>query len=378
MVFSSLALNGRDFAYLLGMVDKSPIEQETCMMAMRHFISEYCDAGGSYFSQVGQVGNQVSTFDDANAVLCVKSRNSNNSENVVSIKNLNYPKFLSLLQHNDIQIRQSAMHLFQSCLYLKSFQNFLKSNSTPANQVLISMLNISKFNKDLIVEVQMGPFKNKVDTGLPTRKIAFESIFVMVDKLQILPEGQNYDVFCQFLECIFSGMNEEDEKMKSVYYLLKTHCLNSVVGLFKNSLLKGPLDPKIQVMRERGLLKMLYQSLKSNLENRIKDMKIEEQEEENKKLKEANSASTKNQGRKSNSNSNDQNSQNKDKKPVKKTQDYSIQQAAELWKLCCQVLYYLDVGNLVDCRSIGRQYSGHRSEGVRRLFGETINGFVGK
>ncbi|KFQ04311.1 Cullin-associated NEDD8-dissociated protein 1, partial [Leptosomus discolor] len=84
--------------------------------------------------------------------------------------------FLKTLQDPDLNVRRVALALFNSAAHNKPslIRELL-------NTVLPSLYNETKVRRELIREVQMGPFKHTVDDGLDVRKAAFECMYTLLE-----------------------------------------------------------------------------------------------------------------------------------------------------------------------------------------------------
>ncbi|XP_069025660.1 cullin-associated NEDD8-dissociated protein 2 [Embiotoca jacksoni] len=84
--------------------------------------------------------------------------------------------FLKTLQDDDINVRRVALVMFNSAAHNKPslIRGLLAT-------VLPHLYKETQIRKDLIREVEMGPFKHTVDDGLDVRKAAFECMYTLLD-----------------------------------------------------------------------------------------------------------------------------------------------------------------------------------------------------
>ncbi|KFP92120.1 Cullin-associated NEDD8-dissociated protein 1, partial [Apaloderma vittatum] len=84
--------------------------------------------------------------------------------------------FLKTLQDPDLNVRRVALAMFNSAAHNKPslIRDLLSA-------VLPSLYNETKVRRELIREVQMGPFKHTVDDGLDVRKAAFECMYTLLE-----------------------------------------------------------------------------------------------------------------------------------------------------------------------------------------------------
>uniref|UniRef100_A0A667XT08 TATA-binding protein interacting (TIP20) domain-containing protein n=1 Tax=Myripristis murdjan TaxID=586833 RepID=A0A667XT08_9TELE len=89
---------------------------------------------------------------------------------------LNAGDFLKTLQDEDINVRRVALVMFNSAAHNKPslIRGLLAT-------VLPRLYKETQIRKDLIREVEMGPFKHTVDDGLDVRKAAFECMYTLLD-----------------------------------------------------------------------------------------------------------------------------------------------------------------------------------------------------
>uniref|UniRef100_A0A8C8CBY0 TATA-binding protein interacting (TIP20) domain-containing protein n=1 Tax=Oncorhynchus tshawytscha TaxID=74940 RepID=A0A8C8CBY0_ONCTS len=129
--------------------------------------------------------------------------------------------FLKTLQDKDPNVRRVALVMFNSAAHNKPslIRGLLAT-------VLPSLYNETQIRKDLIREVEMGPFKHTVDDGLDVRKAAFECMYTLLDScLDCL------DIF-EFLDRVEEGLKDHyDIRMLTFIMLARLCCLcpNAVV-----------------------------------------------------------------------------------------------------------------------------------------------------
>ncbi|KAI4800216.1 hypothetical protein KUCAC02_013397 [Chaenocephalus aceratus] len=84
--------------------------------------------------------------------------------------------FLQTLQDDDLNVRRVSLVMFNSAAHNKPslIRGLLAT-------VLPHLYRETQIRKDLIREVEMGPFKHTVDDGLDVRKAAFECMYTLLD-----------------------------------------------------------------------------------------------------------------------------------------------------------------------------------------------------
>ncbi|XP_051551016.1 cullin-associated NEDD8-dissociated protein 1-like [Myxocyprinus asiaticus] len=129
--------------------------------------------------------------------------------------------FLKTLQDPDLNVRRVALVMFNSAAHNKP--SLIRGLLT---SLLPHLYNETQLRKDLVREVEMGPFKHTVDDGLDVRKAAFECMYTLLDScLDCL------DIF-EFLNHVEHGLQDHyDIKMLTFIMLarLSKLCPSAVV-----------------------------------------------------------------------------------------------------------------------------------------------------
>lgn len=118
--------------------------------------------------------------------------------------------FLSTLQDPDLNVRRVALVAFNSAAHNKPslVRDLLDT-------ILIQLYNETKVRKELIREVEMGPFKHTVDDGLDIRKAAFECMYTLLETCL-----DRVDIYV-FLEHVEGGLKDHYD-IKMLTYLMLT------------------------------------------------------------------------------------------------------------------------------------------------------------
>uniref|UniRef100_A0A8C9YJB6 TATA-binding protein interacting (TIP20) domain-containing protein n=1 Tax=Sander lucioperca TaxID=283035 RepID=A0A8C9YJB6_SANLU len=126
--------------------------------------------------------------------------------------------FLKTLQDEDINVRRVALVMFNSAAHNKPslIRGLLAT-------VLPHLYKETQIRKDLIREVEMGPFKHTVDDGLDVRKAAFECMYTLLDSCL---EGLNV---LQFLDHVEEGLKDHYDIRRVM--LVPAHCPESPPSL---------------------------------------------------------------------------------------------------------------------------------------------------
>uniref|UniRef100_A0A8C4UAY0 Cullin associated and neddylation dissociated 2 (putative) n=1 Tax=Falco tinnunculus TaxID=100819 RepID=A0A8C4UAY0_FALTI len=129
--------------------------------------------------------------------------------------------FLKTLQDPDLNVRRVALAMFNSAAHNKPslIRDLLSA-------VLPSLYNETKVRRELIREVEMGPFKHTVDDGLDVRKAAFECMYTLLESCL-----DRLDIY-EYLNHVEDGLKDHyDIRMLTFIMLarLSTLCPNAVL-----------------------------------------------------------------------------------------------------------------------------------------------------
>ncbi|KAM9277116.1 cullin-associated NEDD8-dissociated protein 1-like isoform 2-T2 [Morus bassanus] len=129
--------------------------------------------------------------------------------------------FLKTLQDPDLNVRRVALAMFNSAAHNKPslIRDLL-------NAVLPSLYNETKVRRELIREVEMGPFKHTVDDGLDVRKAAFECMYTLLESCL-----DRLDIY-EYLNHVEDGLKDHyDIRMLTFIMLarLSTLCPNAML-----------------------------------------------------------------------------------------------------------------------------------------------------
>lgn len=157
--------------------------------------------------------------------------------------------FLKTLQDSDLNVRRVALVAFNSAAHNKPslIRDMLDS-------ILPQLYNETKVRKELIREVEMGPFKHTVDDGLDIRKAAFECMYTLLDSCL-----DRLDVF-EFLNHVEDGLKDHYD-IKMLTYLM----LVRLASLCPNAALQR-LDRLIEPLRATCTTKVKANSVKQEFE----------------------------------------------------------------------------------------------------------------
>ncbi|KAL5015536.1 hypothetical protein ScPMuIL_009806 [Solemya velum] len=157
--------------------------------------------------------------------------------------------FLKSLQDTDLNVRQVALVTFNSAAHKKPslIRDLLDT-------VLPHLYNETKVRRELIREVEMGPFKHTLDDGLDIRKAAFECMYTMLESCL-----DRLDIF-EFLNHVEDGLKDHYD-IKMLTYLM----LVRLAHLCPNAVLQR-LDRLVEPLRATCTTKVKAHSVKQEFE----------------------------------------------------------------------------------------------------------------
>lgn len=130
-------------------------------------------------------------------------------------------QFLCTLTDPEQSVRRVALVAFNSAVHNKPS---LVRDLLPT--LLPHLYEETKIKRELIREVEMGPFKHTVDDGLDTRKAAFECMYTLIE------QGLDRVDINQFLERVQAGLDDHYDIQMLSYLMtarLAALCPNAVL-----------------------------------------------------------------------------------------------------------------------------------------------------
>ena len=157
--------------------------------------------------------------------------------------------FLKTLEDPDLNVRRVALVAFNSAAHNKPslIRDLLRT-------VLPHLYNETQKRKELIREVEMGPFKHEVDDGLDLRKAAFECMYTLLDNCV-----DRLDVF-EFLNYVQNGLKDHYD-IKMLTYLMVARVAKLCPGavLTKLEKLVEPLRTTVTTKVKANAVKQEYE-----------------------------------------------------------------------------------------------------------------------
>lgn len=119
-------------------------------------------------------------------------------------------EFNACLFDSDIQVRRNALESLNSIVH--NVPGIIKND---LDQILKAVLDETVVKTELIHEVDLGPFKHKVDDGMPLRRAAFSVLDSIIEKI---PERVNIQ---SLLEAVMRGLDDPlDECQSQCHHLV--------------------------------------------------------------------------------------------------------------------------------------------------------------
>uniref|UniRef100_A0A4W6DBM6 TATA-binding protein interacting (TIP20) domain-containing protein n=1 Tax=Lates calcarifer TaxID=8187 RepID=A0A4W6DBM6_LATCA len=159
------------------------------------------------------------------------------------------PKIFLKTSDNDINVRRVALVMFNSAAHNKPslIRGLLGT-------VLPHLYKETQIRKDLIREVEMGPFKHTVDDGLDVRKAAFECMYTLLDSCL-----EGLDVL-QFLDHVEEGLKDHyDIRMLTFLMLARLVSLCPAAVLQRLDRLVEPLKATCTTKVKAGSVKQEFE-----------------------------------------------------------------------------------------------------------------------
>ncbi|KAF8329094.1 TIP120-domain-containing protein [Cantharellus anzutake] len=117
--------------------------------------------------------------------------------------------FLSLVQDYDLTVRRLSLTALNAAA-----RNKPKLIREHLASIMPLLYHETKINENLIRIVEMGPWKHRVDDGLETRKVAFETMYTILDTCV-----SNLDLH-QFFTHVLEGLADESDEIKVLCHMM--------------------------------------------------------------------------------------------------------------------------------------------------------------
>ncbi|KAB0404513.1 hypothetical protein E2I00_013174, partial [Balaenoptera physalus] len=158
-------------------------------------------------------------------------------------------EFMESLQDPDLNVRRATLAFFNSAVHNKpSLVRDLLDDILPL------LYQETKIRRDLIREVEMGPFKHTVDDGLDVRKAAFECMYSLLESCL-----DQLDI-CEFLNHVEDGLKDHyDIRMLTFIMLARLATLCPVPVLQRVDRLIEPLRATCTAKVKAGSVKQEFE-----------------------------------------------------------------------------------------------------------------------
>jgi len=190
-----------------------------------------------------------SAYTRSTVITAVKFTISDQPQSIDPLLRESMVEFLESLRDQDLNVRRVALVAFNSAAHNKPS---LIRDLLPT--VLPLLYSETKVRKELIREVEMGPFKHTVDDGLDIRKAAFECMYTLLDSCL-----DRIDIF-EFLKHVEDGLNDHYD-IKMLTYLM----LVRLAHLCPSAVLQH-LDQIVEPLKATCTTKVKANSVKQEFE----------------------------------------------------------------------------------------------------------------
>ncbi|XP_033121634.1 cullin-associated NEDD8-dissociated protein 1-like isoform X2 [Anneissia japonica] len=190
-----------------------------------------------------------SAFTRSTVVTAVKYTISDQPQSIDPLLKSCIGDFLKTMEDSDLNVRRVSLVTFNSAAHNKPslVRDLL-------DEILPNLYKETKVRKELIREVEMGPFKHTVDDGLDIRKAAFECMYTLLDSCL-----NRVDIF-EFLNHVEEGLKDHYD-IKMLTYLM----LVRLSSLCPHAMLQR-LDRLIEPLRTTCTTKVKANSVKQEFE----------------------------------------------------------------------------------------------------------------
>ncbi|XP_019849564.1 PREDICTED: cullin-associated NEDD8-dissociated protein 1-like [Amphimedon queenslandica] len=145
-------------------------------------------------------------------------------------------EFMKSISDSDLNVRRMSLVAFNSAAHNKP-----SLIADLLDTILPNLYNETKVKKELIRQVEMGPFKHTVDDGLDLRKAAFECMYTLLETCLT-----RIDVF-EFINHVEDGLRDHyDIKMLTFLLLVRLSYLRPTTVLQRIEKLLEPLRATVQ------------------------------------------------------------------------------------------------------------------------------------
>jgi len=160
------------------------------------------------------------------------------------------PDFLNLLRDDSINVVHSTLITLNTIAH---HHHSMLQSSTSFQDLWLVLFDHTKIREDLKRTVNLGPFKEKIDDGLPIRKAAYTCILTM---LTTMPSHVDVNRFASYLA---SGLAERESDVKMLCY----HIMTKICAMVNARDVLMPVLDDLMVPLARTINKRLDKVLKT-------------------------------------------------------------------------------------------------------------------
>ena len=201
----------------------------------------------------GHLSSATSSVARATVVTAVRFTISDQDQAIDGLLSGCIGDFLQTLQDPDLNVRRVALVTFNSAAHNKPSLILGR-----LDEILPHLYTETKVRKELIHEVEMGPFKHTVDDGLDVRKAAFECMYTLLDTCL-----ERLDIFA-FLSHVEDGLRDHYD-IKMVTYLMLVRLANKA--------------PHALLQRLSSLVEPLKATVTAKMKSNAVKQEVEKQDE---------------------------------------------------------------------------------------------------
>lgn len=148
------------------------------------------------------------------------------------------PEFLSALQDQELDVRRAAMHMLNAAAHHQP--HLIQELLAPL--VFPTLYEALELKLERVVD--LGPFKHRVDDGLPLRKAAFAVVDTLLD---VLPERLDT---AAFLPRLCAGLTDHDDVQMLCHQMLGKMCVWAPTAVL--SALDALVDPLDKTVNKKA------------------------------------------------------------------------------------------------------------------------------
>jgi len=180
------------------LLNHSKAQEESTRNVVAECMGKLCKIEPTKFlPQLINISKNGNPLERGTAVTAVRFMLSSNADQFLHD---NLAQLLSAIDDEDLQVKKAAIMTINSASHNKP--RWVKE-LLPT--LLPSLYRETAVRRELIREIEMGPFKHSVDDGLDLRKAAYECMYTLIDQCL-----EKIDVF-EFLDYVERGLKDQHD-----------------------------------------------------------------------------------------------------------------------------------------------------------------------